>query len=266
MPSLVRTLLVPALVASFTPGVLLNSGGAPPPSVSAGASPVVAATFPMKETLSYRIEWRMITAGTADLDLSPISAQTWETKVKLRSAGLVNRLYYVHDDYLMRSDKQFCAATSSLDAAEGKRRRITTLNFDSAQKRVHYQERDLVKTVVNNRELEVPICTREVVGALAYLRSHPPDVGKSTQVVVTDGKRLANVKIEAQERENINISGKNYSTVRYEAFVFDNVLYQRKGMLHIWLTDDPDHIPVQMRIGLGFPVYNILLLLDKREK
>ncbi len=208
----------------------------------------------------------MITAGTADLELSPISAQTWETKVKLQSAGLVNRLYYVHDDYLMRSDKQFCAATSSLDASEGKRRRITTLNFDEIRKRVHYQERDLVKTAVNDRELDVPVCTREVLGALSYLRTNPPELGKSTHVEVTDGKRLANVKIEAQEHENITVNGKKYSTVRYEAFLFDNVLYQRKGLLHIWLTDDADRVPVQMRIGLGFPVYNILLLLNKREK
>jgi Protein of unknown function (DUF3108) len=105
-----------------------------------------------------------------------------------------------------------------------------------------------------------------VIGALSALRISPPELGKSMQIQVTDGKRLANVKIEAEEREKITINGKSYSTVRYEAFLFDNVLYQRKGMMHIWLTEDADRIPVQMRVGLGFPVYNILILLDKREK
>lgn len=198
--------------------------------------------------------------------MGPISALTWETTLKLQSAGLVNRLYYVHDDYLVRTDKQFCAATSALEANEGKRRRITTLNFDSAQKRLHYQERDLVKNTTTNHDLNVPACTRDIVGALAFLRVNPPEVGKSSVVPVTDGKKLANVKIEAEERENITVNGKGYSTVRYEAFVFDNVVYQRKGTLHIWLTDDAEHVPVQMRIGLGFPIYNILILLDKREK
>jgi hypothetical protein len=258
--SFVWTLLVPALVVSST------AHSPTPAAVSASAASLVAPAFPIKEKLSYHIEWRLITAGTADVELSQISTQTWETKVKLQSAGLVNRLYYVHDDYQVRTDKQFCAATSTLDATEGKRRRLTTMNFDSMQKRVHYQERDLVRATVNNKELDIPPCTREVIGALSALRISPPELGKSMQIQVTDGKRLANVKIEAEEREKITINGKSYSTVRYEAFLFDNVLYQRKGMMHIWLTEDADRIPVQMRVGLGFPVYNILILLDKREK
>jgi hypothetical protein len=83
---------------------------------------------------------------------------------------------------------------------------------------------------------------------------------------MTDGKRFAAVRVDAQRRETITVNGRKYQTIRYEAYLFDNVLYRRKGSLQLWLTDDAERLPVQIRVGLGFPVYNILVTLVKREK
>ena len=116
------------LILSF----LLCCTLAMPYSLADGAAP----RFPYHEKLHYRIEWRLITAGTADVELAPISSHTWETKIKLESAGVVTRLYEVHDDYEVRTDEKFCAATSTLKAVEGKRNRNSTLNFDPARKKV----------------------------------------------------------------------------------------------------------------------------------
>jgi Protein of unknown function (DUF3108) len=90
--------------------------------------------------------------------------------------------------------------------------------------------------------------------------------GKSGTLPVTDGKKMVNARIDAQSRENITVGGKTYRTVRYEAFLFDNVLYKRKGRLFIWFTDDADRTPVQFRFQLGFPIGTISLQLDKQEK
>jgi Protein of unknown function (DUF3108) len=222
--------------------------------------------FPYHEKLHYRIEWRLITAGTADVELAPISSHTWETRIKLESSGVVTRLYEVHDDYQVRTDEKFCAATSALKAQEGKRNRTSTLNFDAVRKKVHYEEHDLLTNHVTNHELDIPPCTHEIAGALSALRTIALEPGKSIQLPLTDGKRFAMAKIEAQEKETIVIDGKSYATIRYEAYVFDNVIYARKGRLNLWLTDDADHLPVQMRIRLGFPIYNINLYLEKQEK
>jgi hypothetical protein len=73
-------------------------------------------------------------------------------------------------------------------------------------------------------------------------------------------------RIESQAKETLKINNNTYDTVRYEAFLFDNVLYQRKGRLWIWMTEDPAHVPVQIRVRLGFPIGSITLTLDKREQ
>jgi len=248
------------LLLSPLPGI--RSAASPAAAVAADA----ASPFPTPERLTYGVEWRFVTAGNIQIQLTRVTPATWETRLNVSSAGIVNNLYTVRDEYSARMDSAFCAATSTFNAIEGKRRRITTLNFDSSARKVRYEERDLVKNTVASQVVEVPSCTHEVTGAFAWIRTQPLEPGKSLIVPMTDGKRFAAVRVEAQRRETITVNGAKYQTIRYEAFLFDNVLYRRKGTLHLWLTDDAERLPVQIRLGLGFPVYNILLTLEKREK
>ena len=222
--------------------------------------------FPFPEKLTYRIEWRLVTAGTAELEFMHSSSNNWGINLDLQSEGVVTRLYRVLDKYRVTSNSQFCAASASLDAQEGKRHNLTQLNFDNLAHKVHYELHDLVKNVRENKELPIEPCTHEVAGALASLGKLNLEPGKSITLPVTNGKKMVSVRVEAQAREGVIVDGKTYQTVRYEAFLFDNVLYKRKGRLFLWISDDPDRTPVQFRIQLGFPVGTISLQLEKQQK
>ena len=221
--------------------------------------------FPFHEKLEYRVEWRLITAGIARLETMPLGPN-WQTRLNLESAGMVSRLYRVNDTYRSLANAKFCGINSTLEAQEGKRRRLTTLSFDNSKHKVSYEERDLVKNKTTSKDMDIAPCTHEIMGALASLRMVHPDAGKTVMVPVTDGKKMVMARIEAQAKETLKIDGKTYETVRYEAFLFDNVLYQRKGRLWMWLTEDPAHVPVQIRVRLGFPIGSITLTLDKEER
>ena len=235
-------------------------------SFTSAQDSVQSSRFPFPEKLTYRVEWRLVTAGTAIVNLSRAGSEIWQTNLDIESAGLVTRLYKVLDTYRLTSDSKFCSAGSVLDAQEGKRHTITRLAFEANRRVVRYEERDLVKNSDSQKELNVPPCTREIVGALAALRTASIDLGKSATFSVTDGKKVANARIEAQGKESIALNGKTYQTVRYEAFVFDNVLYKRKGRLFIWVSDDGERVPVQFRLQLGFPIGNIMVQLDKQQR
>jgi len=221
--------------------------------------------YPFPEKLSYRIEWRFVTAGNVTVQLSHINAADWQLNMDVQSAGLVTRLYKVDDKYKVVTDQKFCGVQSNLDAEEGKRHKLTSLSFDLPHNKVEYDDHDVLKNTSDKRWLDVPPCTREIAGALASLRLMDVPPGKSATFPITDGKKVAYGKIEAQARENLNIDGKNYQTIRYEAFLFDNVLYKRKGRLFIWLTDDGARIPVQLRFQLGFPIGTVTVELEKQQ-
>ncbi len=232
------------------------------------ATPATPSTapFPAPEKLTYLIEWHAVNAGTAVIQLSRAAQNNWQFDLDLQSAGLVTRLYKVSDKYKMIGTSHFCALSTFLDAQEGKRHHQTQLTFRAAPHKVDYYEHDLVRNATVRKELSIAPCTHDVIGALATLRTIDLQPGKTAILPVTDGKKMVNARVDAQAKEKITVGSKTYQTVRYEAFLFDNVLYKRKGRLFIWATDDADRLPVQMRVQMGFPIGTILLQLEKREK
>ena len=232
----------------------------------AAAPPQETPKFPYPEKLSYRIEWRMVTAGNAVLQLSHAAPDNWNIDLNLESAGLVTRLFRVVDTYKAQLQDQFCASNSVFDAQEGKRHTVTRLTFENQQHKVDYEEHDLLKNSTLKDEVAIAPCTYEVVGALAALRGMNLQPGKSTTLPITNGRKLVWGKIDAQARESISVAGQTYRVVRCEAFLFDNVLYRRKGRLFVWMTDDQDRLPVQLRMQMAFPIGAITLELEKHER
>ena len=208
----------------------------------------------------------MVTAGFATVEMTHVTPDDWETKLNLESSGLVTRLYKVTDSYKVTSNDKFCGANTFLDAQEGKRHSITRLTFENTRHKVDYDERDLLKNASVQKQLDIAPCTYDIAGALQVLRQGNLQPGKSATLPVTDGKKMVYAKVEAQARETINLNGRNYQAIRYEAFLFDNVLYKRKGRFLIWISDDPDRIPVQMRLQFGFPLGSVTVQLEKDQK
>lgn len=230
------------------------------------ARPAKDTKFPFPEKLTYRVEWRMINAGGATVQLSHDRPQEWAVNLHIESAGLVSRLYRVLDNYKAVMTDRFCGTNVQLDALEGKRHTITHLTFEDPQHKVEYDEHDVLKNTTTKKDLPIAPCTHEITGALAQVRTIGLEPGHALTLPITNGKKMAQVRVEAQARERVSVGGKTYSTVRYEAFLFDDVLYKRKGTFFLWLTDDAERIPVQFRIHLGFPIGTIAVDLEKEEK
>ncbi len=231
-----------------------------------GNPPAQDPKFPYPSKLTYDVTWRMLTAGNATVELKAPNSNNWNLTLDLASAGLVSRLYRVLDSYKVSMDSHFCGESAVLDGQEGKKRTISRLTLDNHRHKADFEERDLIRNTTEHKEFEIPPCTYEITGALIALRIMNVAPGKTVTLPITDGKKLAYAKVEAQAHENITVSGKNYSTVRYEAFLFDNILYKRKGRMFMWVTDDALRLPVQFRLQMGFPIGSILVELQKEEK
>jgi antitoxin component of MazEF toxin-antitoxin module len=98
------------------------------------------------------------------------------------------------------------------------------------------------------------------------LRSLHLEPGQTVQIPVSDGKKFVQAKIESQRREDLNTAFGMRKTIRYEVFLFDNILYKRSGHLHVWLTDDNVRLPVQLQVRLQFTIGTITFKLAKDDK
>ena len=221
--------------------------------------------LPARETLTYNIEWRLITAGKARVQWVA-SERDAQINLHVESVGLVSKLFKVEDDYRANLVGGLCGQSVEMTAHEGSRDRETKITFDYANHRADYLERDRVKNaVLLARETDIPPCVHEITGGLYYLRTLNLEPGQSVQVPLSDGKKSVLAKVEAQQREEVKTPAGAFKTIRYEAYVFDNVLYRRSAHLNVWLTDDRRKLPVQIRVRMQFAIGTITLQLEKHE-
>ncbi len=217
-----------------------------------------------KDEYTFAVEWRLIRAGTAKVSLEPVRSG-WQGAVDLESAGLVSKLYPIADHYTAQMAEGYCATSTIMKAQEGSRRRETMVSYDRNRGMTSYVETDQVKNKTVTKETGIPACVHEWVGAIKTVRGLKLEPGQSTTVPMSDGKKFANVKIEAQEREEVRTALGLFKTIRYEAFFFDGALINRSARCFLWLTDDAKKTPVQIRVRMQFLIGTITLQLEKEE-
>jgi hypothetical protein len=119
--------------------------------------------------------------------------------------------------------------------------------------------------VIASHEIDTAPCVHDVIGGLYFLRTLTLEPGQSSEVPVSDGKKSVMAKVEAQQREDVKTPMGAFKTIRYEIYVFNDVLYRRPAHLYIWLTDDRRKLPVRVQVRMQFTIGTITLLLEKVE-
>lgn len=263
----------PRLIGACLALLLIPCDSRPQSAALANAIPFkgfegATAPFPSAEKLSYDIEWRLIYAGSARLSLEPKPGDPrgWNSQLRIESGGLVSKLYRLEDTYKTGMENGFCTSLTDFDAIEGKRHRATKVVYDHTRGKANYVERDLEKNaVIKTSEVDISSCTLDAIAGLYKLRLDRLDPGQSTQASMTDGKKTAFVRVEAQAREQVKIKAGTFDAIRYEVFLFNGVISSRKADLFVWLTDDAHRLPVQIRARMSFPVGTITFELTKDE-
>lgn len=216
------------------------------------------------EKFSFDVEWRLITAGRTDLTWQHTKSG-FKGQLALRTAGLVSRLFKVNDIYDASGSSELCAQETRLQAEEGAKKRDTVVRWTGSKSR--YVERDLLRNqIALEKELDVPPCVHDILAALARLRSlRTLGPGQTATIPISDGKTFVMARVDGQERERVSTKLGEFQTIRYEAFLFNEVLFKRSARLLIWISDDARRIPVQVQVRMRIHIGNVTFRLDKVE-
>ena len=216
-------------------------------------------------TLHYNVEWRLIHAGDIRFRWEP-NVTYYTGNLQVESAGLVSKLYRVKDKYQVQMNNALCAQTVTIQAEEGKRRKHTNITFDRAAGKVFFYEKDLIKNTENTKQVDAAGCVHDYFGGLAKLRATNLAVGQSMEVPLSDGKRFARVKVDAEEREKIKTPLGTFETIRYQVHMFNGALIPKKARMYVWITDDPRRLPVQIQVKMSLLIGTITMQLEKEER
>ena len=227
------------------------------------------ASAPVEEVFDFRVNWRLWHAGDIRLTYKPPppnSDQPWQGEVSLQTQGFVDSLYHVDNVYTVLFDESQCALSSIFQVSEGSKRRHVSVTYQSPPGMASYLERDLVKDeVALQKVVPIPPCTMDELSALARIRSSGAKPGDVLELPVSNGKKSVLARVEVQQRETVKTRAGVFPAIRYEAFLFNNVLYRRKGRLLFWLTDDERRLPVKIRLNLAIYFGTISIELESKE-
>ena len=231
---------------------LLAAGSALGALLSSAQEP--ALPFSPGEKLRYTVQWRLFPAGHAELSLAKEGTQAgrWKATARVQSTGYVSNLYKVEDEYQSTfHNPTFCSDRIRKIIHEGERHREVSLQFDQSKGMAILRERDTASNAPPRQEqFAIPACVHDILSALYYARTLPLDVGETFEIPLNDGSRTAQVRVEVQAREEIQTAIGTFPAIRVEPDVFSANLFQEKGRMFIWFSDDVNRLPVQLKVQI----------------
>jgi hypothetical protein len=231
---------------------LLGLGPKPP------SQPVVIPTlqppqpgfvFPTKQTLTFTVDWRVFTAGTAVFQLEQ-QGTVQKITATADTVGAVTMLFPVVDKFQAGFDmKTGCSTGFSKELLEGRRKVSSELKFDYGQGKQTQVEKNLVKGTSKEQTASIPACVTDSLSAIFYAASQPMVLGQSIRFPLADSMRTVTVAMKIEGKEEIKTPAGTFQTIRAEPTA-DEGIVKNRGHIWVWYTDDARHMPVQIQARL----------------
>jgi hypothetical protein len=211
--------------------------------------PISGFEYPQHETLTFSVDWRVFTAGTAVFHLDQ-AGDVEKISATADSVGAINLLFPVIDRFQSGFNLQTgCSIGFNKQIQEGRRKIASELTFDYTHGRQAQNERNLVKGTATHKEANIPACVTDSLGAIFYTQSQPLNVGQTVYFPLADSMRTVTVGMKVEDHQEIKTPAGTFQTVKVQATADEGVVKNR-GQIWIWYTDDARHLPVQMQARL----------------
>jgi Protein of unknown function (DUF3108) len=206
-----------------------------------------ASALTVPEKLVYDMTWTGIKAGTATQEIIDEGDSIRIVSIA-RSADWISVFFPVEDrveSLLPKVPPPQLGLPSDfrMKVREGKHRRDKEIIFDHDKGKAHYIDHLNGEKV----ELEIGKNTYDAYSSFYYIRTLPLQVGKSVFVSILDNKQLWNVEIQVLKKEKLDTILGEVNTILIKPLIKSEGIFQRKGEIYIWLTDDARRIPVKMK-------------------
>ncbi len=225
--------------------------------------------FKAGEKLTYTITWSdIVQAGTAVMEVNeeetPDGKRAYRFTSTARSAGIVHKFYKVADRIDSTVDGETLSSLSfHLDQSHGKRKKKRNMTFSHKDRTV------VVRSDGQEATYPVPAHTQDALSSLYYLRTRQDLAdGKTITFSVHDDDKTWKVDVQVLGREKLTTSLGEITAIKLRTYPKYEGVFQHKGEIYFWLTDDARRIPVLMKsvISIGSIVSTLVDLKPGEQK
>jgi len=205
--------------------------------------------FPERQTLTFTVDWRVFTGGTAVFHLEQ-QGDMMKVAATADTTGTVNMLFPVVDRFeSAMNTKTGCSTGFSKQIQEGRRKISSDLTFDATAGKQTLVEKNLVKNTQKTQTTSIPACVTDSLSGIFYVASQRLTVGQDVKLPLADAMRTVTVTMKVEAHEEIKTPAGTFQTIRVQPTAEEGVVKNR-GNIWIWYTDDARHMPVQIRARL----------------
>ncbi|MBF0292562.1 MAG: DUF3108 domain-containing protein [Nitrospinae bacterium] len=244
---------VAAMIARAALSFVLAFFSVSPPHAVAGSG---AKPLPFKagERFAYDITWMGILGGEAVLgvrnDAAPGGPAALTVYLDAKSVGWVHTLYTVDDRSLSFFDTAGLYSSGvDIRISENSYTKRKRIDFDHGRGVAIYR-------VDNDAPKEYPIDpgTLDAFSVMYAYRAarERVRVGEELSFPIFDDRKKYMLKIRALRKERILVKGGYVDTIVAEPALMSEGIFQRRGKMTIWFSDDEAFAPVMMKSKVVF--------------
>jgi hypothetical protein len=214
---------------------------APPPA----PRPALPETLPFGpgERLTFSIDYGIINAGWAVMEIPGtrryVGVECLDIRTQANSNSFFSKVHKVRD-----------RAQTFLDPES-----LLPLRFEKHQREGSYEKDVIIRfdrdgayaEYENGDEISMSPWAQDELSAFYYLRALPLEVGRDVFIDNHANRKNYPLKVIVHGKETLSVPAGTFDCWVIEPVVREGGIFEAKGTLTIWLTDDERRMPVKMR-------------------
>ena len=249
---------------------------------AADQAPEILRVFHEGERLVYDVTWLGLKAGEATLEVQGVVSadghQAYHLVTMARSAPAISKIYRVEDrteSFLQTNPMRSLQFDKNL--REGRYRHNSQTMFDQEKGIAVFRYLDFSKvpkgiTRQDEAERYGKYVTQEFplspgsldeLSVLYYVRTLPLQASTTVTAKVFASRKNWELEVRVLGRETLQTVLGQRETLKVEPLLKYEGIFQRKGRMIVWLTDDAERIPVQMKSEIV--IGSFVTTLTRRE-
>jgi len=207
-------------------------------------------SFHPGEKLVMQIYFGPVNAGLVEAHLERVlydGQYLYHASALARTTGLADKLYKVRDVYEAYFDSISLLPVKSIrDISEGRYKKYNEVTYDHKNQKAFS---------LKSGEIEVPANIMDMATTFYYIRNINYDTMSHGQIIDINtffDDEVFPFDMRYYGREELKTRGGTYNCIKLVPFVEPGRIFESEDDMTIWISDDPNHVPVRVRFNLIF--------------
>lgn len=224
---------------------------------------ILRGNLPTEESLVFNVYWQFIKVGQGTLEIRGFEnindRIAYHLYSQAKSSPFFDTFFEVRDINQSWLDvESLCSLRYSANISEGGWKKKEQVDFD------HVNQKFILNDNGSIKEGNTALWVQDVISALYFFRTLDLEVGKEYIFDAHSGDKFWALKTKVTGKETIETKAGTFNCLILEPVLRENAgIFQAKGRLQVWVTDDDKKIPVKMKTKI--PVGSIIAELAEYQ-